>query len=321
MRSAQSISKKLLKAKAGRCFLLLTLFSTIVGCATTGISTDQWTQKQISQNELPEIFSGLFGVDEDLYLFADADATAELILLFLEKFPDLEHKAARIITETGILYAGISDIGSESPSFTVFASGTYRTETLGLGLAMDSSWKRRSTSYNDSRYRWWHSEEEGIELAIISNDGLMLSNGDPQGIFRRWTEGVTASHALRMPDAEPQGSTSIVVLVNEFASIIPEGIPPNILDRSRIALSGSLDEGEIEFFALVEFENEAGGRIAGLLLRTVTLAQRKKDPKTPLAEAEVEVHANILRYGPIRIAFYELSEYISFIIDADGGGK
>jgi hypothetical protein len=127
-------------------------------------------------------WAGVLPPGATLYASLAVKGSADFIKRLLKESGPGAQDLNALIDRTDRMVASVTLSRGEQPQFSVVALGSYPSAFIGMRLAGNKEWARKSGDTGG----WWEWGKVGLQMSI-PNDAIMLAaNGDVQSLLARW---------------------------------------------------------------------------------------------------------------------------------------
>lgn len=263
------------------------------GCATL-IRIDDVDLRRVALSALP--------ADREAYLFVDVASSRAV----LEENPFL---AREILDNLEYLYAA-ANIDPLTSEWTVIGTGNIPVGAYSLALDFDPDWKR-------AKGNRWISSTGGMEVALPGPQFIIAGARDTELVAGRLNaetrlEEHPASIFLSALLEEPH--PGVVAYFSKLDGLLPPELPVGMLGSSTLLVSGDITKELLLADFIFTFDSPVRARVAGLVIRTLSIAESRKEAGGIFSGARVTVKGDSVVVTPVEIEISQVSEIIGGVV-------
>lgn len=301
------------------------------GCATVGT---------IEEERIDAIALAALPQERSAYLYMDVASGAGF----------LEEAALLVGTDSRRLESLLNDlrfvyVAAESGNndWTCIAAGRIRTGSYASALNLNKNWKRvRGLG------RYWISTDSDLEVALPGRQVAVLGNSQVQPVVERLA-GVTAVSATDAaaartpaPGAAAPGVTEsgaagasnpalelyrlvsrrpnigFAAYLDKPLALLPLQLPARLSEGVTAVVTGGFTDDSVETELTFSFPSPATARVAGVLVKTLIIAELRKAGNGETAIVEVSVQGNTVRVSPVIIAMHDAVAFLLPFVAGSG---
>jgi hypothetical protein len=307
MKQASLILKK---APRRACLSVVVLALMLyTGCATVlRIEDDRLNQAAVAA--LPS--------DRDAYLFLDASAMGTVLEQTALSFGGGSGRVGEILENIDYIYAAIG-MNPEVETWTIIGTGNFPVSTYAFALDFDPGWKRAP-----GLARRWISADGKMEVALPGPQIIVVGSQETDTVTDRLggmaiaggTSGKSFFEALLI-----KPHPGVVAYVLEAGGLLPIELPLGLADDFAVLVSGNFSGDTLIAEIIFNFDSSAKARVAALVIRTISLSDRKKEKAGSFSEAQVSVDGDSVTVSGVVIESAVILEYLTTVRMEGGGDK
>ncbi len=306
MKFAWLISKKIARPAALLAVVLAFLVHT--GCATL---------TRIEDGDLKRTAVSALPADRAAYLFLDVSSfpsTLEQVVFLLDGG---SAGLAEIVDNLDYLYAA-TEVNPETAAWTVIGTGRFPVSTYTLALDFDRGWKRVPGSG-----RLWISSD-GMEIALPGPQMVVIGSEGTDMVAARLSgkdvpEGASGNSFFEALLEEPH--PGVVAYLLELGGLLPLEMPAGMIGGSTVSVFGDFSDEGLTAEVIFNFHSPAKARVAGLVIRTISLADSRNEEGGMFAGARVTVDGETVTVSPVVIESSRILEYLDVLITKGGENR
>lgn len=219
---------------------------------------------------------------------------------------------------------------SGNSDWTCIAAGRIRVGSYASALNLNNNWKRvRGLG------RYWISTDSDLEVALPGRQVAVLGNSQVQPVVERLGDvaavsGTDAAAAeASAPDA-PNPALELYRLVSrrpnigfaayldEPLALLPLQLPPRLSEGVTAVVTGGFTDDSVETELSFSFPSPATARVAGVLVKTLIVAELRKAGNGETAIVEVSVQGNTVHVSPVVIGMEDAVAFLLPVLTGSG---
>ena len=312
MRFALSTSRRIYKKRTLGCAGLVLL--VLAGCATLA---------PYDEGDLDDAVVAALPVEKAAYVYLSVPGAVEFLDVFAPYFGVDSGNMESALAGFRSIYAVLEKPVADTAGWMGIGIGNIPVGAFAGSLNVNRDWKRIC-----GEGRRWISADGELEIALPGRQIAVVGTRNIEPVLQRLASrdqtpikpnpDTPAGTFLKLLSENP--GTGFAVYIREASDFLPLDLPPAVLNGLAASLTGDFNGDSIVARLRMSLPSAAKAKVAGVLVKALVIAEKKKDETRAFDRAGVTVSENIVSVGPFEVSAKDIIGFLERM-PANTGGR